>query len=287
MQRLVLLCLAVLAVTAAGAQTTTTTIDAQNPLVEQTTINEFERSETVTRNLSQVDMEVTVAEDGTDAGLTGPRIDSMQTYLRLDYDEGISRTIRIYVPSEYFEPRVQRSLSAANGGPDAQLTPTANGTMTAVTIEVSGPTDSPYAISAVAGDVWAVRSWARDKTENTTGWEFPTLAGGEQWQYIDAGTYSTSAPARINGTAATIQYQAGTANDTAWLPVPECDDPSSQAVCSLEERNATIIMSSQDSPRVRYKYGTDPLSDLGSAVNDLRQVDDRIEEFVGGIFGGA
>jgi len=288
LRKFVLLVLAA-TLTTAPVAATTTTIDTSHPLTDDAHIDTFEREGVTSADFAQVDLNVTVAEGSDAAGLDGFYLDTGNVYLRLDYDETVDRTIRFYIPSEYFAPRVQRTLEPTRGNTPISLTPVRDGEMTAVSIDVDGQTDSTYAISTAAGGIWSIRSSARERAENQTGWELPTLAGGsEQWQYIRAGSYSSSSPARINDTSATIQYETDAPDGTTqWLPVPACDDPSTQAVCSLEDQNATIIMSSQDSPRIRYKSSTDLLSDLGGAINDLRQTDDRAKDFFGSLFGGA
>lgn len=277
-----------LVITPATAATTTTTIDADNPLTDADHISEYEATGVTNASLAQIDLTVTVADDHDDAGLDGFYLDTGTTYLRLDYDETVDRTIRLYLPEAYFAPRVQRSLDPETSGPTASLTPVREN-MTAVTIEVDGKTDATYSLSDTAGGVWAARSWAKEHAENATGWEMPTLTGGAaQWQYIDAGTYSTSSPATINGTSLTVQYEADAPDGgTQWLPVSQCNDPADQRVCYLEDTNTTVIMSSDDSPRVRYKHGTDLLSTLESDINDLFQSDDRAGGFFSSLLGGA
>jgi len=287
LRKIVLVTLAVVLVTAPAAAMTTTTLDGNTPLTDQSHIDTFEGDGVTSAQVVQIDLKVTVAEDHEDAGLDGFYIDSGTTYLRLDYDEGVERTVRFYVPSEYFAPRVKRSLEATNGGPDISLSPVRDGNMTAVSVDLSGQTDATYRISSVSGGIWAGRSWAQDRVENRTGWEMPSLAGDSQWQYIDAQTYSTASPARINDTDLTLQYQADAPDGSMqWLPVPTCSDPADQRVCSLEDQETTVIMSSHDSPRLRYKHGTDLLSTLGSDINDLLQTDDRAGDFFDSVFGG-
>ena len=287
LRNIVLVTLAVVLVTAPAAAMTTTTLDANTPLTNDAHIDDFESDGVTSAEVVQIDFNITVADGHEDAGLDGFYIDSGTTYLRIDYDETVERTVRFYVPSEYFAPRVKRSLEAANGGPPISLSPVRDGSMTAVTVDLSGQTDATYRISSVSGGIWAGRSWAKDRVENTTGWEVPSLAGSSQWQYIDAQTYSTASPARINNTDLTLQYQADAPDGgTQWLPVPTCSDPADQRVCYLEDQDTTVIMSSQDSPRIRYKHGTDLLSTLGSDINDLLQTDDRAGDFFDSVFGG-
>lgn len=288
LRKIALLALAAALALAAPAAATTTTLDADTPLTDASHIEAYESEGVTSAQVVQIDLNVTVAEDHDDAGLDGFYLDSGTTYLRIDYDETVDRTVRFYVPSEYFAPRVKRSLAATNGGPDISLSPVRDGNMTAVSVGLEGQTDATYRISAVSGGVWAGRSWAKDRVENATGWEVPSLAGDSQWEYLAVGSYSTASPARINGTDLTLQYETEAPDGgTQWLPVASCNDPADQRVCYLEDQNTTVIMSSHDSPRIRYKHGTDLLSTLGSDINDLLQTDDRATDFFGSLFGGS
>jgi len=279
--------LLVVVLLAGTAAATTTTIDANHELASDQAIATYDSDGVASTNLTQLDMTVTVAENHEDAGVEGFYFDTGSTYLRLDYDEDIARTIRIYIPAEYFKPRVKQGLDPIDSGPDATLTPVNDNEMTAVTIEVSGQTDAVYDMNAISGNVWSGLSEQSESFENRTGWSLPSVRSSAGWEYINAGTYSASEPATINGTDMTLQYAGNTSTpETVWYPVRQCTDAQDQRVCYVEQDNMTVLTSTQDSPQVRYRQDGGLFSVGGSVVNDIRRSLDRGPEWFDGLFGG-
>lgn len=281
-----LLTLALAAAAVGTVSATTTTIDADHQLASDDAVAEYQENGTVSAELTRIDATVTIADESENAGMNGTYLDAGTTYLRIDYDESVARTLRLYFPSEYFSPRVKRGLEPAGTGPNAEITTVRDGEMTAVTVDVSGETDTTYGVSAVSGTVWSVRSSIQDQVENVTGWSVPTLSSDEQWRYVGEGNYSTASPRTINDTGLTVQYEVERDNTTEWLPVPECKSPESQRVCALEDGNQTVLMSGGDAPRVRYRSGTDLFSTGGSIINDLMGSVDRAIDSAQRLLGG-
>jgi hypothetical protein len=268
------------------AADSTLTIDAHHPLGGEQAVGEFESAGEVSANTPQVDLTVTVAEDASAVGLDGPlRFSSGHTYLRLDYDEGVSRTVRLYLPAEMVTPRVKEDLEAANADVTADLRPTENRSYQAVTVRFTGETDVVFALSDSAGLVSQGRRWVKDKVGNATGVDLPTLGSGGQWQYIRPSEYGPNQSRAFSANESwVIQREAVRDGATVWLPVGECNDPASQPACTYTTTNQTVLMTTQEQPpRIRYKRGTDPLASLGAAVEDLLAIPGRIMDAV---FGG-
>ncbi len=138
-RQLALFALAFVIVTAPIAAQTTTTIDAGHSLTSDAAKQSYQSDGVVSTTPAQADVNITIAESHDDVGLDGIYADGLDTYLRIDYDEDIARTLRFYVPAEYFSPRTKRGLEPVDGGPNTDLTPVRGGNMTAVTVEVGGP----------------------------------------------------------------------------------------------------------------------------------------------------
>jgi hypothetical protein len=266
----------------------TLTIDSDHDLATSDAVNQYAREEVASTNVPQVDLTVTVAEDHEEVGLDGPRIDARTTYLRLDYDEEIPREVRIYLPAEIVTPRVKQDLESVDGVATADLRPTDNATMQAVTVRFDGETDAVFGLSKEAGVVSETRRWVKEAVSNATGVPVPSLGSGGQWQFVDPAEYGANQTrAFSNEHSWTMQYRTTRDGEERWLPVPECDDIQGQPACTYQTQNATMLISSQqDPPRVRYKRGTDISSSLGAAIDDLMAIPSRIIESVGGLFGG-
>lgn len=279
-----------LVATTSPAAAATVTIDQDNALATDEAIRTFESEGVVTRNVGALNLSVTVAQSHDDVDVVGPHTDVNNVWLRLDYDEEIERTIRLYLPGDYFKPRVNTNLRSMDGSVTASLTPVegADG-WTAVELHVEGPTDATFAVSKEAGAVFDARSFVRDAVNNTTGVSLPAIGATSDWQYISARRLAGNETVRIEDTrrsGLTLQYDDGDVTGEAWLPVPDCEDPSTQRVCYYEDGNATVVLAAtEDPPQVRYKRGTDFKSTLGGAWNDLVRVPDRISDLLDGLFG--
>lgn len=293
MSRLGIALLLVLASVVAGvghaSASDVTTIDDEHPLATSDAISTFETERNVSARVSQLDMSISVAEDHDDVGVRGFHTDANNVWVRVDYDEEIARTIRFYLPREMVSPRVKNDLSAVDSSVTADLSPAMDGNMTAVTLRVDGPTDVVFAVSKEAGVIWGAREGVKRAVNETTGITLPTFGNSDEWSYVDSARLNSTRAVALDVAAdnVTLQWDADPGTERRWQSVPECSDVSDQTVCYYENDAKTMIMTPTDeAPTVRFKAGRDPVADLKSAINDLAQLDDRIADWVGSIFGG-
>lgn len=265
-------------------------IDADHPLASDRKIAVYEETGVVSANLTRVDIGLTIAEESGDAGIDGYYVDSNKRYVCLDYREAIPRTLRVYYPAAYFEPRVAK-LDSLTSEHVARLEPTANRTYTALKVTFQGEARACFPVGLEAGVTVGLKSWANEKFESWTGWSLPSVQGGDrQWRYLPAGAFANRTyriPA--NQSDLTVQYARPSDGQEQWLSVPSCSDPTEQRVCRYdsERSNRTILLSTaEDPPSVRWKPGDDLREDFSSAVTDLGAAVDRAMRFVGGLFGG-
>lgn len=267
-------------------------VDADHGLASPDAVDRYDREGVASTELSQLDMRITVADDHDDVGLDGwLALDFTQQYLRLEYREEIPRTIRIYIPSEYFQPRVKRNLDALEGDVEADLEATGDQRYTAIVVRFEGPTDAVFPIKKAAGWVFRGRFEAESAVENETGWSLPSFGSDTQWQYVPdsafAGNSTYTIP--VEGENVTMQYDtARSTTETVWIPVPECKDVRDQDVCrfSREENEVTLLSTLEDPPTVRYKNERDSIADVDAWVNDLLEAPSRIGDLAGRLFGG-
>lgn len=268
------------------------TIDADNPLTSDDAIAEFRETGSVTRELSQVNATITVAEQSSDANLGGPFIDSANTYVRINYNEELERTLRIYLPAELVTPRPKYGHPAVNADAVADFEPSEG--YQSVELTIDGETDATWVMSKTSGAVFDSRRWVRETVANVTGFDVPSLAGGADWEFIKSEQYGPESPAVIETAPGnlTMQYRTVDNGEQTWLPLPECTDPADQPACyyaSTDDTNATstvIMTTNSDPPRIRYKEGVDSSASATGIIDDLAAVPDRIDELLDGVFGG-
>jgi hypothetical protein len=289
------LALALVAAPVGAAQAPTTRLDATG-LGTDAAVQTYEADDVVAVEAQAVDATLTVADSADEVNLSGLNPGELTTtYLRVDYDEGVERRLRIVVPSEYVTPRPSEDIEllASSGGPEpttADFTPGPDGETTVVTLTVGGPADVVVPFSELSGTYWSVRRPVAEGFKNATGFEVPSFVSGTPWRYVDPGEYGDNRTATFNASASDLTLQYETAPDesgeTDWLTVPDCTDPAEQRVCYYEENNETHVMTTEsDPPRLRYKHGTDPIADLRGAINDLMRIPERVSNVVDSITG--
>lgn len=276
--------------TAAAATGTVTTIDADHGLTDRSSIDAYEKTGVASASLVAPDMRLTVAESHDDVGLSGFRFDSTKRYLRFQYNESFERTVRVYIPSEYWHPVIALKTESESGDATADFRPTASGRYTAVTVTFNGQTDAVFSIStAASGWFWAKDS-GRDIIANSTGYEPPRIGSAGEWSYIPTGQLADDSSYPVNASS-TIQYDTTpNAEQRTWLSVPECSGES-VPVCTFEKRGVEdqvfVLAKTDNPPQVRWKQGTDPRAGASSAINDLAAIPERIQAMLDGLFGGS
>lgn len=270
----------------------TWTIDADHDLASDAAKETFESEGVAHADLEQFDARLSVADDHDDLNVSGIRTDSTHTYVQLDYDESISRTLRIYVPSEYVSPYRETELAALESDVTAELTPVDGRNHTAIEFTVDEPGQYTFALNDVRGSISEGRQASRDLVSNSTGWTLPSLGGSGQWEYIKSTELSGSSAAEINlsdDERAVIQYQAGANESEEWLTVPKCDG-NDHAVCYYQKTgvNDTVYVRSgvEDPPQVRYKTNGGGMVEKASAyLNEATRAASQAVADVKSLFG--
>jgi len=287
--RRALLLVALVALVGTASSSTVLAVDDEHQLARGDSIEEYRSSGSTSTSLVQVDMSLMVAESHTDVGLEGVGYtDFDTTYIKVEYREELARTVRIYLPAEYFRPRPKEGLEAVESDVVAELKPVDGRNYTAITIRVDGPTTAVFEVSKQAGVVFGGRAEARDLLENGTGVELPSVSRSGEWSYVETTGLESNTTAVINtrGKDLTLQYDTEpSANKTSWLKVPTCGDESAP-VCRFsregegQEDRVYLLARSTEVPDIRYKRGNDPLAGISSALADAGNA---VEEFVDGL----
>lgn len=298
--RAVELALLVVLVTVAppvAAQSDIMAVDTGHDLDEDAKIATFESKGVASGSVDSLNMTVTVADKITQLNRSWwTAASSGRVFLRVDYNEELPRTVRLYIPSEYFRPRVNKGLAPLEDGPAAQFEPTDEREYTAVTIELDGKTDAIYGVSALRGGISTGRSGIFGAVENVTGFEVPSLTTNTaDWQPVpETALNSSDATYRIpynqtNDTELTVQYDAAeSTTEERWLIVSSCDG-GDQPVCSFQKEgsNSTYLLSmAENPPPVRWKTDASAADTGRFVIDDIGQALADIKDDLGGWFGG-
>lgn len=297
---LIVSCVAGAGVAAAG-DAALLDLDENTPLTDKATWSEYEQAGVATADVAAPDLEITVAKEHEDVDVDGFHNDYSNEWVRVEYKEEIERTIRFYVPSNYWKPYYDESVDAVTGDQvTAKFVPVEGGRYTAVSITFDGPTTAVFPASQAQGVTWSF--WSREdaKLENATGVS-TGIGGTDQWNYAQAtdwsnGTYvveNVSDPDRVM-----IQYDAGVgSSESVWLRVPNGESSrtpvyyfvrsSASASSDAGGERATIVVVSkqEDPPAIRLKKNASTRDGLGSILNDWSRIPDRFRKFVDDVFG--
>lgn len=265
--------LALLAIPLAAASGVAT-LDGDTPLTHDRTIEEWEKTENVTVQPAQLDLRITIAADASTVGLDDLKTVSTTNYfLRFDYDEDIARTVRFYVPDDYWTPYPSGSVDVKSGDADARFEPTVAGNNTAVTVDADGPTDVVMVVNRRSAWTFAARDRSKSLVENVTGVDVPSVGASRQWEYLSDSDFGNETRAAIDsdGRPVTVQFDAESGNGTRWENARECSDDG-RRVCTfaVDDDEMTYVLSrSADPPRVRYKIDGGLTDRIGGAWNEL------------------
>jgi len=275
-------------------------IDADNPLTTADAKQTYQDTGSVTVETSQVDMSITVAKQKEQVGIDGwaPN-DYTNEYIRIDYREDISRTIRFYVPAGYNEPYIDQNIESIDGDDaNISLEPVNDGVYTAVEITVDGPTNAAFAVSQSKGEWYDVISQKEGVIENSTGVGVG-LDNSTQWNHLSQSDWKDGV-ARIEGvdpSRVAVQHDADVSDDRiVWLETPSGVDEDARTYYIVRNRTTTqngdtvadlVLVSDEETPpAVRWKQEKQPTDLLGSIVRDAKQIPQKIGGLLDGLFKG-
>jgi hypothetical protein len=273
---------------ASGQQADMVAIDDDHPLATEQAVAEYRTSGAVSGSLTAPSLRLAVADDHERVGLDGAHVDTDTVWFRLQYNESIERTLRIFLPAGYWHP-YPLEITAENADVTATLRPTEDGQYTAITVTVSEPTDAVFGISRVGSATYAWKDYAKEAAENSTGVELPSLGGTSYWDRVQPTQFANGSVVKFDESerAATIQYNSGESDDPAWIPVPACDTRAGENApyCSYvrpENESQRVVVANAaraDLPALRYQYETGVGASVNGWVDDLTQAPGRLPDF--------
>lgn len=276
-----------------------TDLDENTALTDRSTWETYQSKGVTSVSVGAPDLDITIAEEHEDAGVNGWKLDTSRSWLRVEYNEEIERTIRFYIPSNYWGPYYDEAVEPEQGDDvSAKLVPVDGGRYQAVTITFTGPTTAVYPVSNAKGKTWAFWSKQDERLSNKTGVS-TGVSGTDQWNYAESTDWS-------NGTIAVddvadpdrfvVEYDADVSNesDPVWLRAPEGETRGEPVYYFVREpanasENATVVIVSKadDPPAVRIKRQTTARDGVGAVWRDWGNMADRARETLGRLFGNS
>jgi len=161
MKRLIALLLVLSLVAVPAAAQTMTTIDADHGLTSDAAKASFEEDGVATTSLSAPDVTITVASELSQCGVEDWTVsDTRNDFVCLEYSEEIDRTLRFFVPNEYWHPYVRETVDPVHGDVTASFEPVEDSEYTAVTATVDEPTTVVWPVNAES-------SWFAERKDST------------------------------------------------------------------------------------------------------------------------
>ncbi|AUX09282.1 hypothetical protein AArcSl_1653 [Halalkaliarchaeum desulfuricum] len=264
-----------------SADETVTQIDADHELATEETIQTYHAEGVVSGDAEQIQLTLTVAESADDVGIdrTAP-LDWRNDYLRLEYDEEIDRTVRVFIPAEMVTPYTREGVEALNNSHTTSFEPIRDGEFLAVTVVLEGEDTVVFPLDKSASASYDIMDRANDRVERATG---ISLSGDEEWTYVDGDDMAghTVIELEADPDAVEIQFDArhGQA-DELWVTMPEGDDPRAEVYWyySSSDDLVYIVPKAEDPPAVRYKTEATLRDRIDGAVNDARQLAENLRD---------
>jgi hypothetical protein len=265
-----------------------TDLGTNHPLAANPTNNAYQRTGYVSGDLTRYRITLEAAEAGSDVGL-GPSItrDMRNDYLRIQYNESASRTLRILLPREYITPYTMESVGAIGSDHHASYQPARSGEYLAVTIMFDGPGDVVLPLQKDSSAGGALVETVDRRVKALTG--ISPLGRNGKWQYLDGEAVANEPAYPLNTTSedVLIQYDARPEEpNEVWLNAPRGEQNDVPLYYFKRDRDDQLYIVSADNstPDVRYKTEPSRTDRIRGDLNDIRLVPDRIRDGVGGVW---
>lgn len=268
---------------AAMASPTRVTIDADHGLDTESKQAEFERTGSASVNLTAPEMQLTVASEHSTCDIDGFSSDVRNDYFCIHYNEEIDRTLRVFIPAEYWHPYLRDDVKPVAGDAHASFKPAEDGQYTAVTVTIDEPGTYAWKVNSEASYFAGAKERTIENIENVSGVGAPQT---DEWEYIQPAEMGGNQSAYVlrapNGTESLIvEYKAANGE---WSAVP--DEQTNYAPVYYETKTGVddrvyVFSTTTDPPEVRYKTTAGATDKIDSAIREIGSVGGRLEEITG------
>lgn len=274
-------------------------VDKEHPLESQEAKESYESNKSITKNIQEsnstnINLSITISESSDNLDVDRYTIDFNKHFLKIDYNENIERSFRIYIHKTYFVPRVKQNLQSYDENVSINLERDSTQNYTVIKMHLDGKTESVFPIGKEAGLVFSMRSGVRDVVGKANPINLPDLTSNKEWTYIDSTKLSAKSGdlyvLQDNSTdfnTADIRYDRG---DEDWAKMPKCGDErvtKESGICIFNRNdNGTQIkfhVIDDNPPDVKYRNADSIVADVDRMVEEIKAIPDRIS--FSGIFG--
>lgn len=272
-----------------GTDRDVVTIDSDHDLATNDSVSDFEGDGYASTELSQLDARLTVATDGDDVGLEDHLLPTSvrNDFVRLEYREDFSRTLRIHVPRDYWVPYSQAEVRSATSDHVAEYEPVRGGEYLQIVVHVDEPTDIVLPIQKDSSMGYRAVERLDRQIERATG---HTFFSGDEWSHLRGDELTADMTYELEGVEdsddVVVQYDAHKDDpEETWINAPDGDDESVgvHTITQSSDGNETvsIVATVDDPPDVRYKIDGGPQDRAEGWINDAKEIPNRVQDLLG------
>lgn len=268
----------------------TTTIDADHGLDSNESVHEWETEGYASGSADRYDLELTVAEDRQDVGLQPSMVGSATNdYLRIQYNEDIERTLRIWIPREYVTPYTRDSVRAVDHTDvSATYRPIEGAEYLQITIKADEEMDVVLPLDKSAQISYGVLERVDKRTEQITGESF--RGDAEDWQRIDEDDLADEASIKVSEHPDDTLVQVDArpqSSDPLWTNAPSGNDEIHGISTTVKEdsegeKHLHVVSTTGSPPDVRVKHNYSRTDYWAGEARSARLIPDRIGDTVFG-----
>lgn len=254
-------------------------VDDEHGLTANSSVAEYRSNGIATAELEDLDGYVEVSKDKDkmeDVGGLRP-LDSVHNFVGIKYEEDISRTLRIWIPSEYVTPYTREGVEAVGSDHTADYQPVRGGKYLQIVVRVDEPGKVVLPIHWHSEVTYGVISTYEDRIAKATG-------SDKEWQYLDSSSLDRERPVAIDVESAedvAVQYDdTPEAPEETWVNAPRGDGETVFWYAPDSEGGETVYVVSrtETSPDVRVMDGGGVKEESTGWINNARRIPDRIRD---------
>lgn len=267
-----------------GGEDTVTEIEGNHALVEAEQIQGFETEGAASADLEQLDATVTVAKSKRDVDVdhwdAPTTTDVGNHYLRIQYEEDISRTIRIWIPAEYIAPYERAGVESITSEHTADYSPVRDRAFLEVVVHLDGEADVVLPMGKLgAGVEGTIADRVRNLDEATGGF----LATDREWTYLEGSDdRDRVVELDVDPGNALIQFDAADDHETRWINAPEGDTRGAPVYYHVDGNNESVflVITTDEQVDIRYTEESTFVDEVRGAINDARHAAETLPDRV-------
>lgn len=265
----------------------TLAIDDNHGLDSDRAISKYNSEGRASTDLDQIDGSLTVTEEKSEIGVEGQMVplDVRNNYVRIDYREDFSRTLRIHIPRGYQMPYSQSGVESVTSDHQAELRPVRGAEYLEIVVHVDEPDEIVIPLQKDSSMSYRSIEFIDGRLEAATG--SSVFGSGDEWRYLDNEELATNAAYELEGDPddIVVQYDTEKASPSeTWLNAPQGESNDVGVYWFVRESNgnqtAYVVATQDDAPNVRYKSEGGEKDRILGDVRDALKNFDRIQDLI-------